>query len=57
MPGKKIILPQTIRAIASTVRELDRSIFEIAKNASLGDLTYRIDGSNYNGNWATLTEK
>ena len=55
LPGMKIVLPESIRAIAAKLSELDRSIFHLAKSASDGDLTATIDTSKFSGNWAKVT--
>ena len=57
LPGKKIILTQSVRAIAAKLSELGKSIFHLAKKASEGDLTAHIDTDKFSGNWASLTEK
>ena len=55
LPGKKMILPESFRAIVAKLSELDRSIFHLAKSASEGDLTAYIDTSKFSGNWAKVT--
>ena len=57
LPGKKRIIPETLRSIAEKLSELDRSIFRLAKSASEGDLTAHIDTSKFSGSWAKVTEQ
>ena len=57
LPGKKVIMTQTLRGITGKLKELDKDIFNLASKARLGDLTVRIDTGKFSGNWATLTAK
>ena len=57
LPGKKMILPEAIRAVVAKLNELDKDIFNLAKKAGQGDLNVRIDASKFSGNWAILTTK
>ena len=57
LPGKKMILPESIREVVSKLSELEQSIFRLAKSASQGDLTVRIDTSRFSGNWAMLAQQ
>ena len=55
LPGKKMVLPRSIRAIAEKLSTLDKSIYDLAEKASQGELSARIDTSKFSGNWAVLT--
>ena len=57
LPGKKIILPQSLRVIIDTLSDLHKSIEELAEKASKGNLSIRIDSSKFKGNWAVLVSK
>ena len=54
MPGKKDILPQTLRNVISNLNELYVSIVFLAKGATEGHLDVEVDPSKFNGNWADL---
>ena len=54
MPGKKIILPATIRSVAAKFNEIESQIFGMVKYASEGNLTYRVDTSKFSGSWGKL---
>ena len=57
LPGDKMILPNYIRGLVNTLKDIDREIFDISKRAAEGDLSYRINTDRFNGNWSTLAEK
>ena len=57
MPGKKIILPQALRAIAAKLNDLYESAFVLADKAVLGNFESRIDETKFEGNWLTLANK
>ena len=54
MPGKKAILPQSIREVASKLNELYESTIYMARKASDGNLDVTIDHSKFKGSWAEL---
>ena len=54
LPGMKMILPQSIRAIVAKLSELDKSVMELVNKATNGELTTRIDKTKFSGNWAAL---
>jgi methyl-accepting chemotaxis protein len=57
LPGKKIVMAQSVRAIAAKLNEIYESIALIASKASEGDLTERVDESRFKGNWASLANR
>ena len=57
LPGKKIILTQSIRTIASKLNELYNTVTLLAENVSEGNLDTRVDIGHFSGNWAVLAEK
>ena len=54
MPGKKMILPETIRAVVSNVKEIYDSALYLAQNASDGNLEISVDSDKFKGSWAEL---
>ena len=57
LPGKKMILPQSIRAIVVKLNDLYNSISELVEEAAQGNLKAHIDQSKFSGNWAALADK
>ena len=57
LPGMKMVLPQSLRAVVEKLSTLDKEILLVAKKAAEGDLTAQIDISKFSGNWASLTSK
>jgi len=57
LPGKKIILPQAVRGIATKLNDIYGAIANLASKAADGDLTDRIDESRFSGNWASLSNR
>ncbi|MCL1996910.1 MAG: methyl-accepting chemotaxis protein [Defluviitaleaceae bacterium] len=54
LPGKKIILPQSIRAVTAKLNELYDVTAGLVRNAAQGDFESRIDTSHFEGSWAAL---
>ena len=57
MPGKKMVLPQAIRAITSKLSEIYESVSQLASKAADGDLDVRLDESKFTGNWASMINR
>ena len=57
LPGKKIILPESVRSVVIKLNEIYESISVLASKAAEGDLTARVDESKFKGNWASLASK
>ena len=57
LPGKKMIMPESIREVVAKLNALSEDVFDLAKKASQGDLSVRIDTSKFSGSWATLTNQ
>ena len=57
LPGKKMILPESIRAVVAKLNEIYESISILASKAAEGDLAARVDESKFKGNWASLANK
>jgi HAMP domain-containing protein len=57
LPGKKMIMPQSVRDIVSKLNKLHVSIFDLTEKSAMGDFSSRIDVSLFNGNWAVLSGK
>ena len=55
MPGKKMILPTTVRAVIANIKGVNAEINSIIEAASVkGDLEFHVDPSKYKGNWADI---
>ena len=54
LPGKQIVLPNTLRAIVSTLKSLNESAVYLAESVSLGKMDVSVDGSKFKGNWGEL---
>ncbi|MCL2388104.1 MAG: methyl-accepting chemotaxis protein [Defluviitaleaceae bacterium] len=55
LPGKKAILPQTLRAVTANLKNVTNGVGTMVEAASLrGELQYRIDVSKYNGDWCEI---
>jgi len=54
MPGKKMILPETLRLISSKLKEIYKSTVALAKSAAEGNLDEKVDVSKFEGSWASL---
>jgi methyl-accepting chemotaxis protein len=54
MPGKKVILIQTIEKFRDIIKSIDTDIITLAHHASAGELSCRADASKYRGDWAEL---
>ncbi|MCL2575223.1 MAG: methyl-accepting chemotaxis protein [Defluviitaleaceae bacterium] len=54
MPGKKMVMPQTLDSVTSTLKELYESVSFLAQQASVGRLDAKVDSSKFKGNWASL---
>ncbi|MCL2617106.1 MAG: methyl-accepting chemotaxis protein [Defluviitaleaceae bacterium] len=54
LPGDKIILPQTIRAVTANLQEIYESAIHLAENAANGKLDVQVDPSRFKGSWAEL---
>ena len=57
LPGKKIVLPQAVRAVVSKLNDIYESIALLASKAAEGDLTARVDESKFKGKWASLANR
>jgi len=57
MPGKKIILPKSLRAITSNLQRLYESINYLTQSASDGKLDVGIDAESFKGNWGRLANE
>ena len=55
MPGKKAIMPQTLRGVIANLESVMREINGMIHAAAvLGDLHYRIDEDKFKGNWREI---
>ena len=57
LPGKKMILPQSIRAIVVTLDDLYSCMSELVGEAAQGNLKAHVDRNKFGGNWASLVGK
>jgi len=51
MPGKKMILPQTMQGIRDILISFNDEILALAQNAAHGNLKSKVDKNKYTGNW------
>ena len=57
MPGKKQVIPQTLRAVVDNLKEVSSDVKGmITATANNGDLNFRIDVNKYEGDWKEITE-
>jgi len=54
LPGKKAVLPQALRAIASKLDDMYKSAVYLARSAADGELDAKVDASKFSGSWADL---
>ena len=54
MPGKKMILPNTVRSVLSNLKEISGSATHLAERIANGDLEVELDASKFKGDWAEL---
>ncbi|MCL2203258.1 MAG: methyl-accepting chemotaxis protein [Defluviitaleaceae bacterium] len=55
LPGKKMVLPNTLRAVTNNLRNVDTEVDAMIKAAAnKGDLSFQIDAEKYNGNWREI---
>jgi methyl-accepting chemotaxis protein len=57
LPGKKIIMAQSVREIAAKLNDIYEAIAVLASKAADGDLTDRVDEARFKGNWASLANR
>jgi methyl-accepting chemotaxis protein len=54
LPGKKNILPQTLRTVTANLKELYGSMVHIAQNAANGNFDTQADETRFKGSWAEI---
>ena len=57
LPGKKVVLTETVVPVIKSLHDLQLSISHLAEDATMGKLKTRIDISKLKGNWGDLAEK
>ncbi|MCL1986869.1 MAG: methyl-accepting chemotaxis protein [Firmicutes bacterium] len=57
LPGKKMVLPQSVRSITAKLNELYNSSAVLVEKATAGDFDFQIDETHFSGNWADLVHK
>ena len=57
LPGKKIILPQAIRAITESLNDLYNQMHTVSRLAAKGDFSQTIDQTRFSGKWASLVRR
>ena len=57
LPGKKMILPQSLREVVSKLNGLYKAISDLAEKAAMGNINAHIDSDKFSGNWAVLADK
>ena len=57
MPGKKNLMPQTVRAVSENLKGVSTEVSAMIKSvAAKGDLSFQIDAGNYKGDWREIME-
>jgi len=56
MPGKKMILPQTLHDVTANLKEIYSSAQYLTMNVSDGNLEVEVDPSRFKGSWAKLLQ-
>ena len=57
MPGKKMVLPQTLRAVTENLKSVSAEISGMIEAvADRGDLSFRSDTAGYKGDWSKIME-
>ena len=54
LPGKKMILPETLRAVLSNIRGVTEEIGNMIDAAVRGDLNFKTDEEAYSGDWKKI---
>ena len=54
LPGKKMIMPNTLRAVTQNLKEFYGHTYNLTNNMVNGNLDIEIDATNYKGSWASL---
>ena len=54
LPGKKVIMPQTMRTVVENLKELHDSVTHLAQGAAGGQLNVSVDVTKFKGGWAEL---
>ena len=57
LPGKKMILTETLRKLLNNLQEISEEISRLASAATSGDLSQRANAEKYTGNWQELLIK
>ncbi len=56
LPGKKVFINDVIEGVRSAIKAISESVKNLADSAIKGNLTNRIDTSNYSGDWIEIME-
>ena len=56
MPGKKILMTDTLRLLSSELHGVGEDVKLLIQNARRGNLDIKIDTSRYHGSWKEITE-
>jgi len=54
MPGKRMILPQTIREVVQSLNDLNEELNTVIQSVVNGDLSNRINADEYTGEWRKI---
>ena len=57
LPGKKVVMTQSLHAMLAKLHDLYESAFVLAEKAVMGNFDSRIDETKFDGNWLTLANK
>ena len=56
MPGKKMIIPQTLRNVTENLNKVSADMGEMIKAVTKGDFSMKIDADKYSGDWREIME-
>ncbi|MCL1988495.1 MAG: methyl-accepting chemotaxis protein [Firmicutes bacterium] len=57
LPGKRIVLSNSLQHIIHTLKNLQQSVSIVANSASNGDLTVRVHENKFEGSWVDLAKE
>ncbi len=56
LPGKKVFINEAIEAMRGAIKSVNNEVIELTQYAMMGDLSKRIDTTQYKGDWIGLME-
>ena len=56
MPGKKMVIPQTLRSVTGNLNKVSADMGEMINAVAKGDFSMKIDADKYSGDWRKIME-